>query len=648
MGRPLWRVLQRHVEAWRQMGASEYLCRSIQYGIYEQPHQAFRPGLGVELGDIPQTKEDLEIGKEDIRKGLSTGIYQEVTAEHARRAFKAGAVISSAFVVWQEKDGERSGRFVVNLSVQSKHWSKGSVRMETLSEFAMSVQPEDHMISFDIEKGFRHLRLHPAMRDWFIFRYDGRYYQCVALPFGWGRSPLWFTRLMAPFVAEMRSYGYRVLPYMDDFLVIPTPYGVTSAAEDCRRATGRIDRLLVRLGLRRHPRKGEWAGAPVVDHLGVRVDTMSMRFTVLPYKVEHVRKLAKGILKQVRLGRRWVSASAVRTLCGTCISLSLALPWARFYTRSLYWDMGAGRARDSRGRCRLSHQAIRDLRFWKRLAGPEMEGRPVVPPSPQAAIHTDAADVGYGGTLNDKDLQAGVAGMWCDQGVWNWRDRAESITYRELKAIRKVLQGAIGQEVMSRGVQKLLVHVDNQAVVHITNSFVTASRPLMRELRRLKLVLSRMGVSIRAEWLPSAVNKFADALSRRFPRGDLSIRRQLRRSVADGMKAPVEAFKYRPLGEHPVFMRKIVLEELERPWDDGMVRLLCPPVDLIMATVNKLARSKAPAILLIPDWPRQAWHQAAKHLSKRWRRLPHAPEEVWEAQRRLNPSWRLLELEINR
>ena len=124
---------------------------------------------------------------------------------------------------------------MVNLSVQSNHWAKGSVRMETLSEFAMSVQPEDHMLSFDIEKRFRHLRLHPAMRDWFIFRYDGKYYQCVALPFGWGRSPLWFTRLMAPFVAEMRSYGYRVLPYMDDFPLIPTPYGVKSGPADCRK-----------------------------------------------------------------------------------------------------------------------------------------------------------------------------------------------------------------------------------------------------------------------------------------------------------------------------------------------------------------------------------------------------------------------------
>ena len=328
MGRPLWRVLQKHTEAWRRMGASAYMCRGIQFGIYEQPCRPFVPGQGVELGDIPQAMEDLEFGRADLEKGLRTGIYQEISQEQARRAKDSGAVISSAFVVWQEKDGERCGRFVINLSVQSAHWEKGSVRMETLTEFAMSVQPKDRMISMDIEKGYRHLRLHPSMRDWFIFRYDGRYYQCVALPFGWGRSPLWFTRLMAPFVAELRSYGYRVLPYIDDFLIIPSPYGRIAGRKDCRSATKRIEKLMKSLGLRRHPDKGEWEGAQVVDHLGVRVDTLSMRFQVVPYKAQHVRNLAAKMLQQVRMGKRWVRTAAVRTLCGTCVSLSLALPWA--------------------------------------------------------------------------------------------------------------------------------------------------------------------------------------------------------------------------------------------------------------------------------------------------------------------------------
>ena len=271
----------------------------------------------------------------------------------------------------------------------------------------------------------------------------------------------------------------------------------------------------------------------------------------------------------------------------------------------------------------------------------------MVPPPPQAAIHTDAADMGFGGTLNTRDLRPGVHGMWSAQGVWDWKARAESITLRELRAIRLLLCGQLGQETRTAGVRDLLLHIDNQAVVHITNSLVSASRPMMRELRRLKLVLDRMGLRVKSEWIPSVANKFADALSRRFPRGDLQIRRQLRRSIADGMLAPRDVFKFRPLGEHPSYLRRAAFEELKRDWDKEQVRLLCPPVDLIGATVQKLVKSKAPAILLIPDWPRQPWHQAALRLAGRVERLALPPEEVWAAQRSLNPAWRLLQLEVN-
>lgn len=54
----------------------------------------------MELGDIPQTTEDLKFGKENIRKELESGIYKEVSHNHDRRAPESGAVISSAFVVW--------------------------------------------------------------------------------------------------------------------------------------------------------------------------------------------------------------------------------------------------------------------------------------------------------------------------------------------------------------------------------------------------------------------------------------------------------------------------------------------------------------------------------------------------------------------
>jgi hypothetical protein len=48
--------------------------------------------------------------------------------------------------------------------------------------------------------------------------------------------------------------------------------------------------------------------------------------------------------------------------------------------------------------------------------------------------NTDAADVGFGGTL-DIAGNPGDPGQLQDQGVWEWKDTAECISVRKLKAI---------------------------------------------------------------------------------------------------------------------------------------------------------------------------------------------------------------------
>ena len=123
---------------------------------------------------------------------------------------------------------------------------------------------------------------------------------------------------------------------------------------------------------------------------------------------------------------------------------------------------------------------------------------------PQAAIHSDAADMGYGATIRFDNLQHGIDGQWHAKGIWDWRDHAHSISYRELKAIRKPLTGYLGHKLEQESVQSLLLHVDNQAVFHITKALVSANRPMMREPRKLKLCRDRLGLQIRSEWIRSA------------------------------------------------------------------------------------------------------------------------------------------------
>jgi Reverse transcriptase (RNA-dependent DNA polymerase) len=207
--------------------------------------------------------------------------------------------VSSSFVIWQEGSGKRKGRFIVNFAKQSKHRDKGSVRMETLPAYALERQKGDHMISFDIQSGYRHFRFAPHMRDMFLFRYAGRLFQCLALPFGWGRSPMWFTKLLRPMVQHLRSYElYRVLAYLDDFLVVPSEAGAIADLAVCEGATSKIDALLEALGLIRHPTKGEWVGSTRVEHLGAVIDTEQEKFFIAPRKIEKIRAMAGQLLSE--------------------------------------------------------------------------------------------------------------------------------------------------------------------------------------------------------------------------------------------------------------------------------------------------------------------------------------------------------------
>lgn len=77
------------------------------------------------------------------------------------------------------------------------------------------------MISFDVKSGYRNLKLHPDMVDEFAFCYNGQYYQCLAMLFGWGPANFWFTGFFAPVIKQIRLWGYFVLVYIEDVLLVP-------------------------------------------------------------------------------------------------------------------------------------------------------------------------------------------------------------------------------------------------------------------------------------------------------------------------------------------------------------------------------------------------------------------------------------------
>jgi hypothetical protein len=123
-----------------------------------------------------------------------------------------------------------------------------------------------------------------------------------------------------------------VLPWIDDFLCAPTDGRHPATERDYRREGSRLDAIFGALGLTRHPEKGCWEGAQVLEHLGGLSDTRQMQVFVTDHKVQRMRRKVQEILLSAQRNRRLVAVEKLRHFCGVAVSLTLAQPMARFYT----------------------------------------------------------------------------------------------------------------------------------------------------------------------------------------------------------------------------------------------------------------------------------------------------------------------------
>ncbi|KAK3249526.1 hypothetical protein CYMTET_41046 [Cymbomonas tetramitiformis] len=84
--------------------------------------------------------------------------------------------------------------------------------------------------------------------------------------------------------------GARVLPYMDDFLVIVKTQDEAYVQRD------RVSRLLVRLGFFRNEKKGHWEPTQVAEHLGLQVDLKDGQFRVTKARLQKIHVKAKALI----------------------------------------------------------------------------------------------------------------------------------------------------------------------------------------------------------------------------------------------------------------------------------------------------------------------------------------------------------------
>lgn len=128
--------------------------------------------------------------------------------------------------------------------------------METPESFLLHLAQNNRMFSFDIAKEYHHFRLHPSIRNVFIFRVNGRYNRSLTLYFRWDMSFYDVIKILRPLVQFFRHrVGMRINLYIDDFLV------ASSTVTKMRVTPARTHWLLTGCRLQRRVQKGSWDGS---------------------------------------------------------------------------------------------------------------------------------------------------------------------------------------------------------------------------------------------------------------------------------------------------------------------------------------------------------------------------------------------------
>ena len=190
--------------------------------------------------------------------------------------------------------------------------------------------------------------------------------------------------------------------------------------------------------------------------------------------------------------------------------------------------------------------------------------------------------------------------------------------------------------------KRVLLHEDNQAVVRILAHYTTRAPALMRELRELFWLLDTNDVRLRAVYIASAANVWADRLSR-MVNASQSVLTDLAFQAVEARYGPhsLEAFSTPLTSRCAQFWAEEELPDcaavgaLRQSWV-GHNLLVVPPPHLLPLIARHLSEvAHGPATVVAPFWPSAVWFPQLLALpGAEWERLDRArsPRSQWRRE----------------
>ena len=274
---------------------------------------------------------------------------------------------------------------VIDLSRLDRSVLVSSFHMETAASVLQSLCSGDWMVSLDLQDAYLQVLVHPSSRHYLRFCVGSSVLQFRMLCFSLSSAPQVFTRVMAPVSVIMHRYGFHILRYLDDWLVLGSSF------REVVRAMDFLLWLCQELGIRVNPSKSSLDPTQTLDYLGMSLQTCPLR--VFPTQ--------KRVLKLSSLLQEFVSCQQQpfelgRRLLGVMSSLSAIVPGSRLRMQALQLRPNtASHHLPASASVSWDDSCLEDLRWWC-VESHLTVGLSLGLPAPDLASYTDASDSGWG------------------------------------------------------------------------------------------------------------------------------------------------------------------------------------------------------------------------------------------------------------
>ena len=474
---------------------------------------------------------------------------------------------------------------VIDLSRLNRFVRLSPFHMETAQSVLQSLRPGDWMVSLALQDAYLQVPIHPDSRRYLRFCIGPHTFQFRSLCFGLSSAPQVFTRVMAPISSIMHRHGFRILRYLDDWLVLG------SFREEIVQARDFLLSLCKHLGVFVNLSKSSLQPTQSIDHLGMSLHTSPLRAFPTQARIQKVLSLIS----------EFTSSPAPplllwQSLLGVMSSLTPLIPGARLRTRSLQLCLRvAGPQTSDMAQISWDDSCCRDLLWWSD-ASHLVGGVPLELPHSRL-LFTDASDTGWGAALGSDHLS----------GLWTQEISLFSINHRELLAILYAIHGFLH---LLRGQSVSLFTDDASALAYLLKQRGTSSATLNSVAQAILRLCETNNVLLLPQFVLGKLNVLADS---QVLGSEWTLCQEVCRDLFRCWSANIDLFATSMNHRLPAYFSPVVdpqalaTDAMTQCWD-GLQAYAFPPFGFILNVLAKVRQSRNLEVTLVaPYWPLKLW-----------------------------------------